>query len=134
MAGIANTEKAQVANLQQAIDETGHQGSFIAGGFAISGEERLAESFHRGVEVRAEIGEIFHGGGGAGNQFMNLRTGFPALGNLVRGGTNFVRAKLSEVRALAVEYAKVGAEKFIRGANQEVAIEGTHVDRTVRAV
>src|ERR1700730_14552792 len=65
---------------------------------------------------------------------MNLRAGFPTLGNLVRGRTDFVGAKFSKMRALAVEHAKVGTEKFIRGANQEVAIEDTHVDGTVRAV
>src|ERR1700682_3187811 len=64
---------------------------------------------------------------------MNLCAGLPTLGNLVRGRTDFVGPKFSKMRALAVEYAKVRTEKFIRGANEEVAIEGTHVDGPVGA-
>ena len=49
-------------------------------------------------------------------------------------GCDLVRLQAREMLLLAIEHAHVGAEEFVRGANQEVAIEGANIDGTVRRV
>ncbi len=49
-------------------------------------------------------------------------------------GRDLVRLQPREVLVLAIQHAHVRSEKFVRGADQEVAIERAHVNWTVRRV
>jgi len=105
----------------------------MGNGRVIGGDQGFAARFGAGVAAAAEFGEIFDGGANAGDQFVNLRPAFPAIGNLVGARPHLVWTKGLQVLALAVERAHVVAEEFVGRADEEIAVEGFDVDQAVRA-
>src|SRR5690348_14178592 len=84
--------------------------------------------------MTAEIGEVIDGGDDAGEAFVKLRAGFPAIGKSFGSGTDLVRTEAEELIALAEDAAHVRAEEFIRRAGKKIAIESANVNRAVRGV
>ena len=84
--------------------------------------------------MAADISDIVNGGDQAGEAFMVLRAGLPAVGQLLGTSAQLVRTQPLQLLALAVENTEVRAEELVAGACQEVAIEGAHINRPVRRV
>jgi hypothetical protein len=131
--GIANTEKLKARDGEQAVDELREQRHFVVARDFVGGEERAAAIFRCGgwIGAAADFGDVVDGGVDTGDEFLNLRAGFPSIGCVVVGGTHFVRMKFLEQLALAVERAHMRAEKFVRRANEEVGVERADVDGAV---
>jgi hypothetical protein len=56
------------------------------------------------------------------------------FGNVVGVGPNLIGTQALQVLALAVENAHVRTEKLVGRADQKIAVERAHVNRTVRSV
>ena len=84
--------------------------------------------------VAAEVGDVIHAGGDAGDAFVVERAPLPAVGDGIGERTNFVGMQALQVFALAEEHAHVRTEKFVSGADEEIAIEIGDIDEAVRAV
>ena len=82
----------------------------------------------------AEVGDVVHAGGDAGDAFVVEGAPLPAVGDGIGEGTNFVGMQALQVFALAIKHAHVRAEEFVGGADEEIAIEVFHVDEAVWAV
>ena len=100
----------------------------------VCSEQRGATIFRGGIGASAEFGDVIDGSADAGDEFLNLRAGFPAIGRMVVGGANFVRMKLLEQLALAVERAHVRAEEFVGRADEKIGVESAHIDGAVRRI
>ena len=105
-----------------------------AGRAALDGRARRPVAHMSHVDAAAEISEILHAGGDAGDAFVVERAPLPAIRNRVCVRTNLVRTQALEVLALAEEHAHVRAKEFVGRARQEIAIERGDVDQAVRAV
>ena len=105
----------------------------LAGG-AIGGEQGAATILRAGIAAAAEFGDVVDGSADSGDQLLDLRAGFPAVGERVGRGANLVGIEAQQVLALAVERAHVGAEKFVGRAGEKIAVEGADVDGTVGGV
>lgn len=101
----------------------------------VGGEQRAAAIFRScWIGAAADFGDVVDGGADSGDQFLKLRTGFPAIGACIGRGANFIRMKFLEQLALAVERAHVRTEKFVGRADQEISVERAHVDGAVRSI
>src|SRR5438552_3402419 len=98
---------------------------------AMGGEHSLATVRGRWVYSSPQFRPVFNAGNDAGDAFVIQRPPFPAAGDCVGIGANFVGLQPFQMLALAIEDAHVGSKEFVGRANQEVAIEGADVDRPV---
>src|ERR1700722_7426966 len=87
---IRDAVNADAGNGFQAFDQTPDDFRFMGDGGKIGRGESFASRFRARVRAAAEFGEVFNGGADAGNQFVNLRAAFPAIGNLVGARSHFV--------------------------------------------
>jgi len=70
--GIADTEKAQRRDGEQAFDQAGEQGHFVLVRGAIGGEEGAAAVGCNGIVAATELGEIINRGADARDQLLYL--------------------------------------------------------------
>src|ERR1035438_6068371 len=84
--------------------------------------------------MASNLGDIVDGSSHSGHTFVVLRTGLPAIRQLLAAHAQFVGAQALQLFALAIQDALVGPEKLVAGAGQEVGVDGLYVDETVRRV
>ena len=89
---------------------------------------------HSRVCAAAEIGDVLDAGRDAGDALVVERAPLPAVWNGVSERTNLVGTQALQVFALAEENSDVGAEEFVGGADEKVAVERGDIDQAVRAV
>src|SRR6202048_3515379 len=131
---IADAEKTQLGNGEQAVDQAREQRGFVLMRYAISGEQSAAAIGCGGIVTAAELGEVVDRSADSGNQLLHLRAGFPAIGKRIGGRAHFVGPELQQPLALSIQRAHVRAEEFVGRADEEIAIERTDVDGSVRRV
>jgi hypothetical protein len=132
--GIADTEKFQTGDGEQTVDELCEQRHFVLARDFVGGEQFAAAILRVRVSAAANLGDVVDGGADSRDEFLKLRTGFPAIGACVGRGANFIRMKFLEQLALAVERAHVRAEEFVGRADEKIGVERAHIDRAVRRV
>src|SRR5216683_2418355 len=86
------------------------------------------------IRVAAEVGDVVHAGGDAGDAFVVERAPLPAVGNGVSKRANFVRTQAGEMLALAEEDSHVRAKEFVGGADEKIAVEVDGVDVGERSI
>ena len=84
--------------------------------------------------MAAQSRKVVDCGGDAGQSFVDLRAGFPAVGQSVGGGADLVGAETKQMFALAVDAAHVRTEKFVGRAGEEISIQRADVDGAVRGI
>ncbi len=82
--------------------------------------------------MAAQFCQIFNSATDTGDQFVDLRAGFPTLWNLIGGWANLIGPETLQVFPLPVKCAHVRPEEFVRRANEKVAIQRFHIDQAVR--
>src|SRR5260370_11465932 len=133
-AGIADAEEAKLGNREQAVDQAREQGSFVLMCYAIRGKQGASAIGCARVVAAAELSEVIDCCANAGDQLLDLRAGFPSVGERIVGRAYFVWLELQQALALAVERAHVRAEEFVGRADQEIAIERADIDWPVGRV
>ena len=78
---IGDAIDAAAGDIFQAVDETPDEAGFVGNGGAIGGGESFAAGIGFGIAAAAEFGEIVDGGADTGDEFVNLRAAFPAIGS-----------------------------------------------------
>src|SRR5260370_2771818 len=133
-AGIADAEEAKLGNGEQAVDQAREQGSFVLMCYAIRGKQSASAIGCDGIVAAAELSEVIDCCANAGDQLLDLRAGFPSVGERIVGRAYFVWLELQQALTLAVERAHVRAEEFVGRADEEIAIERADIDWPVRRV
>ena len=100
----------------------------------VRGKNGFAARGGCGMMPPAQVGDVLDRLNQPGKALMILRSGLPAIGQLLGRGAELVRAQPLQLFALAVEDAQVRAEKLVAGAGQEVAVQRPHVNGPVRCV
>src|SRR5271156_4817037 len=106
------------------------QRHFVLARRSVGGQQCAATILHRGIAAAANFREVIDRSADSCNQFVNLRSSFPAIWERIRGGTHLVRPEAQQMLALSVKRAHVRSKKLVRRAHEKITIEGPHVNRT----
>jgi len=82
----------------------------------------------------SDAGEVFNGGSGSGDSFMGLSAGHPETWELAGGGAELPGVVCFEQLTASPEDSFVGAEEFVGGAGEEVALEVADGDASVGSI
>src|SRR6266478_1979875 len=78
--GIADAEKAQLGNGEQAVEQACEKRGFVLVRYAIRGDQGAAAVFCGGIMTAAKLGKVVDGGADSRDQLLHLRAGFPTVG------------------------------------------------------
>src|SRR5215469_364310 len=87
-----------------------------------------------GTHSAPKVGNVLNTSLDSSDALVVERAPFPAVGNRVRVGTNFVRTKFVQLFALPKENAHVRAEELVRRAGEKVAVQHRYVNQAMRAI
>src|ERR1017187_306269 len=131
---IGNAVKRESRNGEQPTDKLRGQFALVLLEDFISRNDRLAAGVDLGAVMASDLGDVVDGGGHSGHALVVLRTGLPAIGQLLAAHAQLVGTQALQQFALAVENALVRTEKLVAGASEEVGVDGLHVDEAVWSV
>ena len=131
---IGDAQNLHAADALQSLNQPGQKHALIGHGRSVSRKQRIAAIACSWIAATPQFREVVDRGTNSRDQLLHLRSGFPALRRNIRGRPHLVGLQPLEMLALSIKRSHMRPKKLVRRANQEIAIQGLHVDRTVRRV
>src|SRR5580704_9195004 len=122
-ARISDSVNTNPGNRLQSLNQPPDQLRFMRNRRAVGRGQRLPPSLHETIRPAPKFCKILNSRTDPRDQFVQLRTGFPTIRTLFAARTYLVRPKMLQMLALPIKNAGVRSKKFVRRANQEIAMQ-----------
>src|SRR5262245_37348065 len=86
------------------------------------------------TNLASQLCQIVDRGGHAGHRLVALGAGHPATRQLFSRRADFVGFQSLQVLPFSIECSGVRREELVRRAGQEIAVEGAHINSTMRRI